>query len=182
MGILNWFVKKTPPTTKSEEEKAEEAELRRIKVESARQKATLEIETARLRAEEENLRTELRIQEIKDKIADLTGDDEDLYDDYDVEEPSEDKIFGKLLTLVTNKVQAPPASTSSPHAAQTSQPTAGSYSDEFIKAELDKLTPFQLATAKKLPDDELKRTLIQIDPNITADGITRTISAIRAKK
>lgn len=188
MSILNWFKKKTIAPFVVEEDletlKAEQAafraEERRIKLDEVRELSKQRILLSKLETREKELEMQIRLTDLEQQLADLTGDEEE----YDESDNVENTLFSNIIKLAASKMSSSPVE--SQNFSHTSIPTAQNstgdfYTDEKIKEEIDKLNPVQLQMAKKLSDDALRTQLISIDKNMSNDAIKRTIAQIRAR-
>jgi len=147
------------------------------------QRQELQMKTEELRALKEQVKLDLEIQKLQQELEDLRAEDEPL-DEVKTQMNPEDAMMMTLMQKVLNNNPQPVQNTQPPPTSNdisTEQKAAAghSISDEQIKNYLARVPRRNMATLKKLTNDELKTQVLNVIPQADEVTINKVMAQIR---
>lgn len=175
MGIFSFFKKKRTANYEFTEEDAKRsADIRSANAELKRKRMEYDAELHRLDIERKKLEMEADIEEARQRLADLRGEDEEEDDDND--EMSLKSLLPLILTAVQGRNGNPPAVNNSnppPMAAGVH------FSDEQIADMYEQIPKLYRKMAQKMTDEQVAMEIRKRLPSMDDDSVNRSITYLR---
>jgi len=171
MGIFSFLKKKDPRINHdlTDEDRALGGQNRLSKLEIARRKAELDLQLQELRAENERIKVEIQIEQAKQQLDELRGDDSD-----DIDDNTGTSFEDTLLATIAAKIMGGSQVQNTTPIQPQQQVTDTQILDYWYNLD-NGIKKYILS----LSDQEIAEELRMRIPNISQESINRAIQLIR---